>query len=80
MIEREIRKREELDKYVTRDIWLDINCKSSGERNVHYTFISIFGVCLKSSVIKGWNNNNEVDDKKRRRMLWTQPRRSYGSY
>ena len=30
--EREIRKREELDKYVTRDIWLDINCKSSGER------------------------------------------------
>ena len=62
--EREIRKREELDKYVTRDIWLDINCKSSGERNVLYTFISIFAMCLKSSVIKHWNKNNEVDDKK----------------
>lgn len=59
--EREIR-REELDKYVTRDIWLDINCKSSGERNVHCTFISVFAMCLKSSVIKCWNKNNEVDD------------------
>ena len=60
--EREIRKREELDKYVTRDIQLDINYKSSGDRNVHCTFISIFAICLKSSVIKGWNKSNEVDD------------------
>ena len=50
--EREIRKREELDKYVTRDIWLDINCKSSGEEcslYVHFHFCYVFEIfCNKA--------------------------------